>query len=392
MGIALFYAFKSLISYNLKTKGGKLMSLYEGIKTAIIYGAGKGGAITYEHLVENGIEVIAFIDDFKSGEYSGKPIIKLEDLNKYKADAYFIGTAESVKKIKDWAEKLSRFVDMGKVMVSNIPSCDRFGNKALNNMSPQYDIELYTDIFEENDFKIDLIEHFDELKEANKNISQRFISFEDIYKLLNMYSKYAASTHEEEYAYPDINFDVEEGDIVFDCGANSSKEGGLNCIYFAKKAGKNGKVYAFEPIPRIYNELLEDVKGFENIIPVNKGVSDRRQTVYFKDLGVGSRIDTAGDIEVELISIDEFVKEHNIPKVDFIKMDIEGAELDALKGAINTIKTFKPKLAICIYHKPEHFYEIPTFIKSIVPEYNIWLLNNESPIDFWNGTKAFCKV
>ncbi|MFP3158717.1 MAG: hypothetical protein RXR65_02970 [Hydrogenobaculum sp.] len=47
------------------------MSLYEGIKTAIIYGAGKGGAITYQHLVENGIEVIAFIDDFKSGEYFG---------------------------------------------------------------------------------------------------------------------------------------------------------------------------------------------------------------------------------------------------------------------------------------------------------------------------------
>lgn len=309
MGIALFYAFKSLISYNLKTKGGNLMSLYEGIKTAIIYGAGKGGAITYQHLVENGIEVIAFIDDFKSGEYFGKPIIKLEDLNKYKADAYFIGTAESVKKIKDWAEKLSRFVDRGKIMVSNIPSCDRFGNRiTTTTTSPPHDIKLYTDIFEENDFKRELIEHFDEIKEVNKNISQKFISFEEVYKLFNMYLKYVANTHEEEYAYPDINFDVEEGDIVFDCGANSSKDSYINCIYFAKKAGKNGKVYAFEPIPRIYNELLEDVKDFENIIPVNKGVSDRRQTVYFKDLGGGaSRIDTAGDIEVELISIDEFV-------------------------------------------------------------------------------------
>jgi len=365
------------------------MSLYEGIKTAIIYGAGKGGAITYEHLVENGIEVIAFIDDFKSGEYFGKPIIKLEDLNKYKADAYFIGTAESLKKIKDWAEKLSRFVDMGKIMVSNVPGCDRFGNRTLGIMfSPPHDIKLYTDIFEDNDFKRELITHFDEIKA----ISQKFIPSEDIYKLLNMYSKYVVNTYEEEYAYPDINFDVEEGDVVFDCGANSSKDAYINCLYFAKKAGKNGKVYAFEPIPRIYNELLEDVKGFENIIPVNKGVSDRRQTVYFKDLRGSSRIDTAGDIEVELISIDEFVKEHNIPKVDFIKMDIEGAELDALKGAINTIKTFKPKLAICIYHKPEHSYEIPTFIKSIVPEYKIWLLNNELPPDFWVGTKVFCKA
>jgi FkbM family methyltransferase len=367
------------------------MSLYEGIKTAIIYGAGKGGAITYQHLVENGIEVIAFIDDFKSGEYFGKPIIKLEDLNKYKADAYFIGTAENVKKIFDWASKLEHYVDKERILYSPIPACDKNGNK-MEFFSPPKCIDDYINLFEDNDFKKDLIEHFDELKEANKNTSQKFISFEEVYKLFNMYSKYVANTHEEDYAYPDINFDVEEGDVVFDCGANSSKNVNINCLYFAKKAGKNGKVYAFEPIPRIYNELLEDVKGFENIIPVNKGVSDRRQTVYVKDLGGGSRIDTAGDIEVELISIDEFVKEHNISKVDFIKMDIEGAELDALKGTINTIKTFKPKLAISIYHKPEDFYEIPTFIKSIVPEYKIWLLNNESPIDFWNGTKAFCKV
>jgi hypothetical protein len=160
------------------------MSLYEGIKTAIIYGAGKGGAITYQHLVENGIEVIAFIDDFKNGEHFGKPIIKLEDLNKYKADAYFIGTAENVKKIKDWAEKLSRFVDRGKIMVSNVPASDRFGNRNLTIMSPPYNIKLYTDIFEENDFKRDLIEHFDEIKEINKTISQRFISFEEVDKLL----------------------------------------------------------------------------------------------------------------------------------------------------------------------------------------------------------------
>ncbi|PMP91178.1 MAG: FkbM family methyltransferase, partial [Hydrogenobaculum sp.] len=58
----------------------------------------------------------------------------------------------------------------------------------------------------------------------------------------------------------------------------------------------------------------------------------------------------------------------------------------------NTIKTFKPKLAICVYHKPEHFYEIPQFIKSIVPEYKIWLLNNEAPLDMWGGTKVFCRI
>ena len=366
------------------------MSLYEGIKTAIIYGAGKGGAITYQHLVENGIEVIAFIDDFKNGEYFGKPIIKLEDLNKYKADAYFIGTAENVKKIFDWASKLEHYVDKERILYSLISACDKNGNK-IEIFSPPKCIDDYINLFEDNDFKKDLINNFNDIKFYNTNIKKSFIQIENI-ELLSLFLKYKAKANEEEYSYKEINFDVEEGDIVLDCGANSSKSGGLNCIYFAKKAGINGKVYAFEPIPRIYNELLEDVKGFENIIPVNKGVSDRRQQAYFEDFSARSKVSNSGNIKVELTTIDDFVREKNIPKVDFIKMDIEGAELDALKGAINTIKTFKPKLAICIYHKPEHFYEIPTFIKSIVPEYKIWLLNNESPIDFWNGTKVFCKV
>jgi hypothetical protein len=54
-------------------------------------------------------------------------------------------------------------------------------------------------------------------------------------------------------------------------------------------------------------------------------------------------------------------------------MDIEGAEIDALYGAKNTIINNKPKLAICIYHSNEHFYEIPLLIHNWVPEYRIYV-------------------
>ena len=76
---------------------------------------------------------------------------------------------------------------------------------------------------------------------------------------------------------------------------------------------------------------------------------------------------------VKGISIDDFISDNQINKVDLIKMDIEGAELDALMGAKNTILKFKPKLAICVYHKQEDFDTIPRYIDSLNLNYKFYL-------------------
>ena len=77
-----------------------------------------------------------------------------------------------------------------------------------------------------------------------------------------------------------------------------------------------------------------------------------------------------GVVSVKVNSIDNVCAED---KVTFIKMDIEGSEIEALKGAVNVIKRDKPRLAICIYHKPEHLYEIPFLVKETVPEYKLYI-------------------
>lgn len=91
----------------------------------------------------------------------------------------------------------------------------------------------------------------------------------------------------------------------------------------------------------------------------------------------GGNINKDGEEYIEVDSIDNLLSD--IP-VTFIKMDIEGAEMEALKGAEKVIRVYKPKLAVCIYHRYEDLYEIPMYIKSLVPEYRLFVRHySDSP-------------
>ena len=75
------------------------------------------------------------------------------------------------------------------------------------------------------------------------------------------------------------------------------------------------------------------------------------------------------EIDVELITIDELVEELTLDRVDFIKMDIEGAERNALRGAAETIKRFRPKLAIATENLLDDIYSVPAEVYAAVPDY-----------------------
>jgi FkbM family methyltransferase len=185
----------------------------------------------------------------------------------------------------------------------------------------------------------------------------------------------------EQYAYKENNkvlVEAEPGDTVLDLGACW----GDTAHYFASKAGPDGKVYSFEFIPdniRLFKqnkELNPNLK--DNITIVEHPVSDVSDVeVYFKDNGPGSIMKMESFPEqtgsVQTISIDDFVERYKVEKVDFIKMDIEGAEPMALKGAINTIKKFRPKLAIANYHGLGDFTNIPNWILDLNLDYEIYI-------------------
>lgn len=180
------------------------------------------------------------------------------------------------------------------------------------------------------------------------------------------------------------------GDVVFDCGAYT----GNTALYFSRKVGPGGRVYAFEAMPQTYEKLKENVAAcaMGNVIPVHTALSEKKGELAFTSTdGPGSCKLGAGSeepgLKVQSTTIDDFVRENRIGRIDLIKMDIEGSELEALAGAAKTIARFKPKLAISVYHRPEDMVALPKKILELNPGYSCYLKHN-----YWKFTETvlFC--
>ena len=179
----------------------------------------------------------------------------------------------------------------------------------------------------------------------------------------------------EQYAYPKENIIVEDNDVILDCGACW----GDTALYFCAKA-KNVRVFSFEFIPsnlELLNENLALNQGCDVTLVAHPVWKDSESLFYIKDFGPASAVsfepDNNDDQPVKSKSIDDLVDEKKLDQVNFIKMDIEGAEPFALEGAINTLKRYKPKLAIAIYHCPEDFSRIALFLKNLNLGYKFYL-------------------
>ncbi len=144
-----------------------------------------------------------------------------------------------------------------------------------------------------------------------------------------------------------------------------------------KNSVKKIKSIAFEPDSISY-ERCEKIKSEYpdyDIELLKYGLYSKNTTLKFMAEGTGaSCISDEGTVSIDVVALDKVIDE----KVTFIKMDIEGAELEALKGASETIKKYRPKLAICLYHKPEDIIDIPMYIKSLVPEYKLYIRHYSS--------------
>lgn len=175
-----------------------------------------------------------------------------------------------------------------------------------------------------------------------------------------------------------VDVRVCSGDVVIDAGSWI----GDFAAYASAKVGKDGMVYAFEPLEPAFGYLSKTAALNPRIVPVKKGLGDENTSdsifydacntgasSFLKNMCVGESSETA----VEMVRLDDFVRKNALPRVDFIKADIEGYERYMLMGAQETLRRFAPKLALCTYHLPDDPEVLSELIKQANPDYNIVL-------------------
>ena len=205
--------------------------------------------------------------------------------------------------------------------------------------------------------------HLTELQEVyeslNDELSRRTFCGYWLSRISNQIGEivYSKNAH---YLIP--GFIPENGAIVIDGGVF---DGGTAKVF----TEMGYKVYGFEMDKKNFAiaKKVADEMGF---VVENLSLGSYKHKMSYNAVGnSGSKWNANGNEITEVIPLDAYVRENNIPRVDFIKLDVEGAELDILKGAKTTIARFKPILAISAYHKPDDFWVLMNYIKSVRPDY-----------------------
>lgn len=156
-----------------------------------------------------------------------------------------------------------------------------------------------------------------------------------------------------------------------DCGAYN---GDTYLDLLSQKSIKCGQSFLMEPDPVNFKSLvtnIEKVKAQNKALCLPLAAAEKYSMLNFSSgFGESGNLSINGNMNVAAVSLDELL--HNI-KVDFIKLDVEGAELQALKGAKEIINNSRPVLAISIYHNPQDIWLLPEYIFSITEDYKYFI-------------------
>ncbi len=350
---------KNMIKYN--NEFDDFLVNYDKAVPIILYGFGGGIIGIPEIFKENEIEILAVCDRDKSKQ--GKKIcdidvISFEDaIIRFDVFNVYITVSNHFDEIRDF---LRCYISVDRI----------FGFGRKKNMTSSE----YRNFLSRNEYRLNTI-----LNSLSDNISLKTMKNVILGSITNNLCYFEEIYAPDQY-FPKGIVDLSNEEIFVDAGAYN----GDSIKKFLEKTDNHfKKIYAFEPDAENakYIEIMgKSINRKEDIVVFTKALYDKEQNLSFdNDVSRGSHItdDINNENIIGAVRLDELIED----KVTFIKMDIEGCELRALKGAENSIKKYRPKLAICIYHKYEDILEIPEYLMSLNLNYRFYMRHHTMSVD-----------
>lgn len=342
----------------------------------VLYGAGGNGVRLLSIFKKYGISAQYFCDDDfnKWGtKVEGIPVISFEQLRTLSENETVAGRKINVVLTSVFSgpilKKLKAISDVRVFELFSILMQDFFPKS------------FYNEILDDSE-RLDILQKFDQvIPQMYDDESQHVMKIihdviaaqdnADNHKFIEI------ASDEDCYFTSDVCASLPEQPVIVDCGGFT----GDLMVALEKHEIKYKKVFSFEPNPRLYNEMCENVRRNrleDRFLPFHKGVWDSEGNAYLnfsEDDIAGGKLDLSqSGTCVEIITIDGFFKTQPI---DFIKMDIEGAERHALRGGITTIHRDRPILAISLYHSPHDVVDLPVYLMDELERY-IFMVRHHS--------------
>lgn len=322
----------------------------------LIYGAGNTGRSICAHLERLGINVVGFVDQNKRRrqDYCGRPLFALDEVDASLCSKQVVISIHNRE--VDLVAVIKTLRERG---FDNIITMVDYANANPGDTTFRYFLSASESILEQ---EVE-VRKFHQLlsDERSKNLYQQLLKF----RLGHGYEHCPQPELINQYVPQDIRRWVDPMRLI-DCGAYDG-----DSIDIYQKAGYAiESIVAFEPDLNNYKKLVENCASLSAIcLPC--GVGRTAGVLRFDSgEGEGSRVSDSGDTVIQICSIDETLENWS---PTLIKMDVEGAEYDAIQGAKRTISQCRPGLAISAYHTLDDLWRLGLAINDIVDDYDFYL-------------------
>lgn len=325
----------------------------------VLYGLGFFGAVIVRSFREENMKVECFCDSNKKGidRETGLKIISPEELKEKYSDANVV---VSVANPSTEQAVYNTIVSLG------------FKQDQIFHFEDAYQFIRKSRV-EQVALSLEEFREYIDGYERAYNLFEDEISKNIVIETINNYlfhSLFEYDPPEESYFPKELVFNNRE--VFIDGGLYT---GDTTEEFIKRMNGEYARIIGFDIDENNLTVARKNLSNFDNVEIMPKGLWDK-EAVMNAELGImaGSNVNEDAENQVQLVCLDDIfanIQEEGYPT--FIKLDIEGSEKEALLGAKEIIGKNKPKLAICVYHKPEDMYLIPELIKKLNPEYKLFM-------------------